>query len=103
MIYVRVHPIDLRTPNSHIESLMLALIVMISWKRPKTKQIVEVHREKKSTILRFASMSSTICGESPMTIYISSLTAMIEFAINKRSSLGLLGKILHIKLSLSKP
>ena len=35
-----VQPIDLNTPNSHIESLMLADIVIISWNVPSMKTTV---------------------------------------------------------------
>jgi len=50
---------DLKTPNSHIESLILAAIVIISWKAPRMKQIIEVMKLKKSTSLIEFLMSSS--------------------------------------------
>ena len=40
VIYSLVLPIDRNTPRSHIESLMLAPIVVISIKAPRLKQMM---------------------------------------------------------------
>lgn len=58
VIYLLVHPIDLSTPSSHIESLILAETVTTSWKAPRMRQTTEVRVCRKRTKVFLSSSSS---------------------------------------------
>lgn len=73
-----VIPIALSTPSSHIESLMLADIDTISWKRPKAKQMIDTAALKMSskTILSLISSMKLFLSNTMMVSSLMKLSRL---------------------------
>jgi len=78
---------DLSTPNSHMESLMLAETVITSWKAPKMKQMELVIKLKNVTIFIECSISSAKLLVSNRIRFLSSITESSELCSLFRSVL----------------
>ena len=91
---------DRSTPSSHIESLMLLVSVITSWKAPRIKQMVVDTLLKYSSKTMRSARSSTKDAKSKEVILRSSTTAINMFMVYLRSTLVVPGTNLMLTVSL---